>query len=71
MADATVVEFVTPLTVDRQTQRMQAARDEHLAAFAEWLRVARPTRDDAALEAEVFGATARQMAQLYGRAHGT
>lgn len=71
MAHGVVLAFPDPGAQQRAAQQAEAAREAHLAAFAEWLRVARPTRDDALLEAEAFAATARQMAQLYGRAPGT
>lgn len=65
MADGVVVPF--PGSASQATETLEAAREAHLAAFAAWLRAARPGRDDAAFEIEVFAATARQMAQRQPR----
>jgi hypothetical protein len=64
MADGVVLAFPDRAAPQRAEDAVSQAREAHLSAFAEWLRVAQPSRDDAAFEIEVFAASARQMAQM-------
>lgn len=70
MTDGVVVAFPDPGAAQRAAADVVAARELHLAAFRRWIALARPSRDDAEIEAEVFASTARQMAALYARSPG-
>lgn len=65
MAERRVLVF--PATTDpaAASAALASALDQHVEAFRVWLLVARPTRDDALLQAEEFAATARQLAQRH------
>ncbi len=67
MADGVVVPFPDREAPARAAEALSRAREDHLAAFETWLRQANPSRDNIDLEIEVFAASARQMAQLYGK----
>lgn len=46
----------------KATALMHDAREGFIAEWIAWLRHARPGRDDAMMEAEIVGATLRQLA---------
>lgn len=67
MADGVILAFPGAAAAQRAEAAVVEAREAHLAAVREWLRLGHPARDDVELEIEAFAATARQMAQLYGK----
>lgn len=61
MSRGTVVLFPNTPEARAAAARLEAAREAHIQAFQDWLRVAAPSRDDAEMETEIFAGTARQL----------
>lgn len=53
-----------PLSPAASLTQFERARQEMIAAYIEWLRIARPCRDDALTETEGTAAQMRQLATL-------
>lgn len=67
----TVIPMPGPGARAQATRLYEGAREDFIAEFLAWLRHARPTREEAELEAEGVAATLRQLTTANTRGGAT